>query len=132
MRVEGLNFNAEKSPTNEEIEHFFQQLSKLYNSDKEKRSYILDPQKTLNMMECVKKIKEMLSGQNVNISVDVFGDMSGLGSIKIVSREIVVFKKPDVFSEICRTNRGLDINALNDGGIEIIISFNTAERIRKG
>lgn len=132
MRVEGLNFNAENAPTIEEIEQFFNNLSKLYGEEKDNCAYILDPQKTLNMMECVKKIREMLLGQNVHISVDVFGSASGMGSVRITSTDIVVFKNPAVFSEICRTNKGLDISALNNGNVEIVVSFDTAERLRKG
>lgn len=131
MRVEDLNFNAGNVPSNEEIEQFFSKLSDVYNKLESSSEYVLDPSKVNNMMDCAKQIKEMLSGQDVNVSMNVFTKESKMGRIKILGKGFVVFKRPDLFSDICRNNRGLDINALNDGNIEVIISFDTAERFRK-
>lgn len=132
MRVEGLNFSTGNEPTEEELDSFFDNLADYFNKHDKGGIRILDPKKMDNMVRCVKRIKDMLSGQDVTIIVTPISEPSGLGNIRILGDEFVVFKDTECLSEICRLNRGIDISALNSGKIEVVIGFETTTRIGKG
>lgn len=122
-----IDRGSSKDDLDKAIDLLFDALKLTYRNGKD--TWIINPQKLKVMSDAFERIGDCFDGEDIKIECIPFDTESELGIISIRSEHLIVCKDTIEFVKICKSGKGFDILAQNDGTTDITISFATADRV---